>query len=256
MKLGKKKNCSKQIESIKEVIEQIRQMVADPNLTEEDYIVKGRIVLNMAIIQALIGAEVQKPKKEGKEYRLKFNHKLPSRTELAEIVELLNNEFIAKIENPFLDSLYPDHEVNTAAEGADDDDMEIVEDTGFSTTYSNVPTVEKWNGKKLKDYIFGYDGKSAMSKAFLTGIDCMKIAAIAEDVRKKSKRNRMLIIGGIALVITGGVVAGIVIHEHNKKDDADIDDMIDDIDDIDIDDVDVDDIEDIEIEDVPEVKID
>lgn len=256
MKLGKKKNC--RIGEIKVAIDEIKRIVDNPNLTEDDYL-KGRIALNMAVIQALIGAEFQKPKKDGKEYRLKFNGKLPNRNELAEIVTMLN-DFIGEVENPFLETLYALPETDAEAEGevsAEDDDMEIVPEGELcESNVNHIPTVEKWDGKKLKNYIFGYDGKSALSRAMLTATDCIRLSAIGEEVRKKQNRNKMLIIGGVALLITGGVVAGVVIHNHNKKDDKDLDDMIDDIDDVDVDgDIDVD--TDIDVDDdVPTVEVD
>lgn len=237
----KKDTVANNIEAIKKIIDDIDKMTDNPSLSEDDYLMNGRIVLNMAIIQTLLGAEFAEPKKEGKGYSLKFNGKLPNRTELAEIVQILN-DFIGEVENPFLDDLY------SVEAGVDpqEDDMGITDDDydPVFSTMNNIPTVEKWDKKKLRDYIFGYDGKSAMSKAMLTGMDCIHLAAIGEEMKKKNETKKMLIIGGVVIAIAAGAVTLAVINNKRKKK-AEENTFIDEMDDIgvDMDGVDIDDDE-------------
>lgn len=213
--------------TMKEKVNQIRSMALSdipasinrPEGSFDDY-KSRRIALNLSIIQVLIGAEMPDRKDDGGEWKLKFNSRLPDRSELADIIDIVDT-FVNEIENPYLNS-FANNTVST------ENDMNIPPRDGFSPdTVRAVPKIEKINAKKLKNYIFGYDSKDAISRVYLNASDCIKVSALGEELRKKTNRNKMLIVGGIALLITGGTVAAICIRNYNKKAEREIDGMID-----------------------------
>lgn len=220
-----------QIEVIKKMSTvEIPAILATGKVDPQVYKLK-RLQMNMEIIQALIGGEFIEPKKGGKEWKIKFCKKLPNRSELAEIISMVD-VFTRTVEDQFLDQL----QNATAPAG----DMSIPTADLIVNAGSELPKIEKINGKKLRDYIFGYDGKEAISQLMLNASDCMMIAAAGEDLRKKSNRNKMLIVGGIALLLVGGTAAAVVIHKRRKGEKiANMDIDMSDIGEVDVDDMDV-----------------
>lgn len=244
--MSKKKTS--RIESIRKITTvDIPALMNGDQVDPNQYMVK-RLELNMSVIQLLIGGDFTEAK-DGKEWKIKFNHKLPSRSELAEIARIME-DFVANVETPFMAA------VQRAASGATgNDDMSIPPQAALDPTARiGLPKIEKINAKKLKNYIFGYDGKPAMSRLMLNAADCLEIAVMGEDLRKKTNRNRMLIAGGIALLLTGGVAAAVCIHKKNKKDEARLDDLCE-CGDVSINDSDMPDVE-IDADDAPVVSID
>lgn len=238
------KNIEKRIGEVRDMaLMQIPAILGTNPVNPEDFRNK-RIDMNIAVIQILIGADFDRPK-DGKEWKVKFCHKLPSRAELAQIVQIMD-VFAKTVEAPFMVALANSSSVK------DGEDMGIPpKESDIINAVSGLPRIEKINSKKMKSYIFGYDDHEAMAKLMLNAADCMEIAAMGEDLRKKTNRNRMFIVGGIALLITGGTVAAVCIR--NKKKDGDIIDM----DDMDVD-IDGDDSIDVGIDDddAPVVTID
>lgn len=212
---------------------------------------EARCVLNNHLIQALIGGEFVENKKGPEHHNIRFCHALPTRQELSEIVQIMDI-FTKTVEMPFMEELYASD---------DPDDMNIPpRNSNLSHAFagSGINKIEHITAKNLKNYVFGYDGQVALIEIMLSAADCMQIAAMGEDLRKRTNRNKMLIIGGIALVVTGGIAAGMYIS--SKKDrDGEVpeieDNTIDNIDDIG---VDVDDVTGVEInsDDAPVVTID
>lgn len=237
---------SKKIETrIQEIQAQMDQIKAATTGTTElaykDYLGQ-RVGLNLLIISTMLGATVKKSKKE--KFEFKFDKKLPNKSELATIIEKVN-QFVTDVEIPYLDGISVEVEES-------EEDMSIPPKATAQVEVGgcNVPVVEKWNPKKARDYIFGYDGKNAMSQAMLNSLDFIKIAGIGEELRKRSNRNRMLLIGGIAIVVVGGVCVGIAIHEHNKNDDEWTDDLND------FESEDLDDVASEDLDDAPSVSLD
>lgn len=245
--MGKKKMSSK-IEAIKKITTvDIPALMQGEQVDPNQYMVK-RLELNMNVIQLLIGGEFTEGK-DSKEWKIKFGSKLPSRSDLAEIARIME-DFVTNVEAPFMDA------VRRAASGAaNNDDMSIPPQATLDPNARvGLPKIEKINAKKLKNYIFGYDGKPAMSRLMLNAADCLEIAVMGEELRKKTNRNKMLIAGGIALLITGGVVAAVCIHKKSKKAEKELDDLCE-CGDINVDDADIP-VAEIDANDAPVVSID
>lgn len=197
----------------------------------------ARMQLNKVIIQACIGGEFKQNKKG--DNHITFTKKLPSKKELAEIVNIID-VFMKTTELPYLKDM---------SEFTDDaDDIEIPNEIEYGPIGSGIIEIEKINNKKLTNYIFGKDGNEAIMKYILNTSDIIQLASIGEDLRKKRNRNMMLLIGGVALVLAGGVAFAVYKNNKNKN-------SCDAIDDIDIGEVDIDDIDD-DIDEAPVVEID
>lgn len=184
----------------------------NPGMDDKEYFQKGRLCLNLLLIETLIGAEfTQSDGKNGKgDYKLKFNHRLPSKSDVADISAIMG-EFIKNVENPFMEQF-----------GAADEDSNM----GIPTASLRL---EKVNTKSMKDLIFG---SGCTTNRMINAIDCVQLAAVGEQLRKKTIRNRVLIVGGIALVITGGTAVGMNLYKKHKDkaDDAGDDTPVVDID--------------------------
>lgn len=229
----------KRIEEIRTLVTKEIPAAIDAGISIDEYLTKHRVALNLTIIQAIFGAEFSDPKKEGKDCKVKFNHKLADVSELATISHLLD-DFIGDIENPFLSPEF---------ESGNGDDMSI---PTCVRSYA-LPELEKVNNKKVTDYIFG---GNAISKMMLTGRDICDLAAVAQKIKKTKVRNTMLLIGGIALVVTGGAVATVcVVNNKKKHNDVDTDTPTVDLDGTDIDVPDVD-LDGTSNDDVPRVELD
>ena len=154
-------------------------------VNEKDYIVK-RIQLNTLVVQALTGCEI-KPNKKG-EYKVHFNKALPTQTQVHEIAQIMD--------------VYVNNYESFSAD--DDDDMEI--------PHTPIAIIEKCSNKKLRGSILG---SSSITNEFIDGIDCIAIAAMGEEARRR--RNIMLasVIIGSTILVAGGVTVGIIFY--NKK---------------------------------------
>jgi hypothetical protein len=208
----------------------------DNGVSVEEYLNRYRMTLNLTIIQAIFGAEFAIPKKEGKNYQVKFKHKLANSEEIAMITRAIN-DFIANVEAPFLSENAADVFENA------DDDMSIPTRVGEAPS---IPALEKVNNKKIYEYIFGDEG---VSKMILTGMDVIELAAVAEKIKKTKNRNTMLLIGGIALVVTGGAIATVCVVKSRKRKNS-VEDAIEDVD------IDMDNVPEIDMDDVPVVDMD
>ena len=223
----------------KKRIDEIRELVTDklPNAIKNDievndYLSKYRVTLNLTVIQAVFGAEFE-PEKKSSGYKVKYKHKPACQSELVEISRLLHN-FIESIEKPYM---HLDFE---------EDDMSIP----VNGSTASLPTLEKVSNKKIKGYIF--ENHNAVAKAMLNGMDVFELAMVSEKIRKHKMRNIAIIVGGIALVATGGIVAASIINKKKKDDDIINDD-------INIDDSDINDIDDVDVDidnDIPNVELD
>lgn len=168
--------------------------------------------LNRLLVQAMLGCEI----KDGK---AKFCHKLPNKSEIAEICSLLN-DFIDGVENVIIYSL-----AKPEAQAANDQgnqqtppsDMNVPRmEVKFNDAVHRVEFIHKVSFKKLNEEIFS---KDLLSMTLLNVSDCLKLAAMGEKARRKDSRDKMLIVGGIVLVLTGLTVAGVMIYNHKHNDD-------------------------------------
>ena len=244
--LGSSKKVANAIEEIRNwALVQVPAKIQKENLTEEQYLNDCRLVLNIMVIQTLIGAEFDKAGKDGRN-KIKFNRPMPTQQQVAEIVEIMN-QYISTVEDPFL-------EVTTVE---DEDDMSI------DGMIDSVEKIDKINKKKMVDAIFGYNGQQAIVKMLIDPIDIIRIDLMGKDLRKKCMINRTLIIGGITLFVAGAGAGAFYLINKNNKDDSNIDvegsidpDTMIDIDPDQVPDIDPDTMADIDPDQVPVVTMD
>lgn len=171
-----------------------------------EYLREVRVPLNNMIISLTVGGTIKANKKGIAQ--LHFNRPLPSREEVNEIRKAVDT-FITVVEKPFLDKVNVD---------ANDDDMSIPPFDGSDNCRINIPKVDKVTNKILRGYVFGQDGKVKISEMLMNGNDVNELAALGEQLRKRRNLHLAMIIGGITLVaVTGGAVAGVVMHNKKKK---------------------------------------
>lgn len=202
----------------RQALEEIPKMLsATSEIIVEDYRQK-RIELNMNMIQVLTGGQFEK---NGDTWKVKFNQKLPNKSELAELTKIMET-FIRQVEAPVLKAI-------TAAGAKTDDDMSIPpRDTGFTGGSYGIPKIEKISSKKLKNYIFGGDGMEPLPKIMLSVADCMEIAVMGEKLRRKKYRDMMLIAGGIVLLLSGASVLAVRMQKRDGKVEDTLADLCDD----------------------------
>lgn len=193
------KKMEKQISDIREwATKGIPELIAaNPNMDDKTYFQRGRLCLNLLLIETLIGAEitVDSGKNAKGDYKIKFNRRLPTATELATICGIVS-KFIKNVEGPFTSKFTDD------PMGIPEDDSEI--------------ELEKINAKSMKDLVFG----SGLINRMINSVNCVQLASIGDQLRKKTIRDRVLIVGGIALVITGGTIVGINMYKKHKEKEA------------------------------------
>lgn len=238
-----RKFVQEQLTEIERFTTQVIPGIIENEGSDPDDYNEARMQLNKVIIQACIGGEFKKTKKG--DNRISFTKKLPTTKELSKMVDMMDT-FIRSYELPYLKDM--------AIAESEDDDIEIPSDNELielAIMGTGINSIEKINGKKLTNYIFGKDGCEPVMKYILNTSDIIKLASIGKDLRKKRNRNLMLMAGGIALVVTGGVAFAVYKSNKNKND---IDDIIDeiDVDDIDVDEIDVD----VDADEAPVVELD
>ena len=184
------KYTKERINEIKKFIDVIKDEI-NKGISPEVYLNSYRLPLNLSVIQAIFGTTFINPNKEGKSVKIKFNHSLANIEELAELSHILD-DFIGNVENPFFNQ---NNEYNDI-----DEDIDIP----ANCLINSIPNLEKVNNKKINEYIFG---TNSISKMMISGRDIYDLAAVAQKIKKTKIRNTMLLVGGIALVITGGAVA-------------------------------------------------
>ena len=172
-------------------------------ISESMYFEK-RVQLNSLIVQALIGAEMKATKKG--DFKLHFNKKLPTEAEVYEIASLLD-DFISKYET-----------------SADDDS---------AIPHIGLTVPEKTRQKDLKAMVLN----GQLLNTYFNGIDCVAIAAMGEDARKRRNIKLAIIIGSSIAVAAGVTIGGVIWYNKTHDDGDDIDGITD--------------IPDVESEDVP-----
>ena len=205
------------------------------------YVNGSRKELNTLLVQAMMGCEL----KDGK---AKFNHRLPKRGEVAEICTLIT-DFIDRVENAIIVGLSAPQPADGTDPNAGSDMAVPKMDIKINGQVHRVDLIEKVNYKKLKKELFDRD---LLTVCMMNAGDCLRLAEMAEKARKKDSRNKMLIAGGIVLVLTGAAVAGVVMYNKHKnhEDDLKVGDEVVDGDIPEIGDGDI-----PEIDDVPQVDI-
>lgn len=203
------KYTEKKIVEIINIVEKEIPEAVVKGVTIDEYLNKYRFALNSAIIEAIMGCEFITPKKDGKNTKIRFNHKRANQSETVKIFDIINN-FIRNFEADFLKDYQSFNEM---------DDMSIP-----TRANDNTPKLEKFSNKKIHEYIFGSeDSASCISRILITPSDIINLTAVAEKIRKHKNRNMMLMIGGIALVVTGIGVGTVVAVKHSHQDDVDVD---------------------------------
>lgn len=224
------KFSAKELKTIKQLAQQDIPAMVQAGCDEQAYNAK-RAELNAHIIQLCVGGEIVdlKGKKEGQS-TFKFNKTLPTKKEVAEVADILNN-FIATIENPFLLNL----------QRSEDDDMSIQTGDVYA---ANIVAYDKPKNKDLKAKILGTEG-IAYYQMKLSGLDVITLAGIGEEARKNANFKKMIIIGGAVILVAAAAGIGYYIYSEKKNDACDCDTCDCDVD---IDDVDIDDVPEVEME--------
>ena len=227
--MAKQKFTSKIIGDIRNMISDIEKTIH--TITDDaSYMTMCRRPLNLLLIQAVTGGEIDQNKKG--EFTIHFNHRVPTMAEMSELVGILS-DYIVRIETPYFDQMQKD------------DDMAI----SNVITGANIMAQTKVKKKDFKESIMSPHGYSA---SLLNISDLMAISATADDLRKRMNRNKYLIIGGITIIAaTTAVVGSVMAYKHFHKKDEDIDSQND----IDLNESDVQ-LVDLDDPDVPMVSLD
>lgn len=168
----------------------------------------ARIQFNILILEATFGFNYERDSK------IKFNKKLPTDAQVIEIVRLVNT-------------------VCTSIENVSDPN-----DINNIPNDCNVPHLEKINYKNVTKYITGNQEGSGILSQAITAIDVLELVSIGKALRKKQIQNRMLLIGGIALLITVAGCATIMVMK-SKSEKAVTDEVAEPDAEVDVDDTDV-----------------
>lgn len=221
-----KNNVTNRIAEIKRIaLQELPAIMAnetDPLI--EVKVHEARQVLNLTIIQTVLGAEIINGKKDDK-IKLRFINKLPSVSQLSEITAIVS-EYTDKYEAPF----YAKNQVVSEA----DDTIDIPEEgQAVAAVYPKLMDIDKISKKKVKEELF----VNGAASTFLDANAVLLIASWGEQLRKKQNRNIALIAGGVTLLITAGVVTAVIIGRKKSNCSCDgagdnIDDIIDGIDDV------------------------
>ena len=162
-----------------------------------------KLELNTHILQALTGGEITKTKKGDR--KIKFIHKLPTTSQVAEIAKICDN-YAQAVESPL-------------TRVPEDDEMSIP----VQQVRKEIPTMsDKIKNKELQTYILDPTGVSTCT---IVGTDCIIIASYGEAARKDANFKMALVIGGVTLVVAGCVAGGVVAYKkkHDKLDEVEID---------------------------------
>lgn len=213
----KKSNSAK--ETIKNIATLTTALTARANecTTVDQYIATVRLPLNQAIVEAMLGCKIDRADK-----KVKFNKKLPNTEQIAEVARLVDG-FIQATELPSLKRIATlDQQVqNPAPQPQSGNDMEMppeqVEIGTVNVSFQGMPQrvmlMEKPTEKKLKKQVF-----SAFLGGFmLNGTDCVTLASMGEKARSTANRNKMLVVGGIVILITGLTIAGVMFYKSKHK---------------------------------------
>ena len=199
------------IEEANKVMEEIKVMVnTKPDF--EKYL-ELRSQLNLELIQAVVGGKLisKETKKNGVVNKIRFSEKLPTTSELSEICSLLR-AFEEETEDPYM------HAIDKKLAEAEEDDMEIDVAIPMVDAIACIGKIDKINASKMNEVIFGKSPEFGIANtARITAESVMELAANAEKLRKRQNRNKMFIIGGIALLAVGGTATAVAIHNKHKK---------------------------------------
>ena len=187
--------------------EQLKAIAAEQDETRNAALTKAyfaqREAVNKIAIQLLVGAEIYANKKG--EEKIKFNQSLPTLMQINEIATVM--DLLVNSENDVF--------------GKEDDDMQI---PGFQ-----IPVIEKVSNKKLGSAIIGTNAPS-IANIYFGGTDCIKIAALGQEARKRANLIKFIIVAGSVVVVAGGVTAAAIVisKKKNKADEiTDVDVVVD-----------------------------
>lgn len=194
---------------------------------------EARQKLNLLVIKTVLGASIEEKKKSG--WNIKYTKKLPTVSELNKICRIMD-QYTEDYEVPFYAKFIyvPEKKDQTAqptAEGADTNaSMEIPqEEVTYISNYKKLGVLDNITKKKMKEELFQHN----LASEFIDSSAVMVIASYGEKIHKRQKVTTGLIAGGIALVVAGGIITGLVIA-NNKKHHDEVDGMDPDLENIDV----------------------
>ncbi len=216
-KSSKSKHNDKMVAMIKELCEvriptEIRKLTPDET-GRVAYMSVCRFALNNALVEFALGCEIDV---EPDGSKVKFNKPLPRTKDVAAVAAILS-EFMQQWENPLMANFNASAPVAQPAP-----DMEIPPENAPAAANpmigamprKRIMMIEKADNKHIakvlkQKAILGYD--------LLDAADIMQLVSMGEEARKKSNRNKALIIGGVAILLTGAAVAGYMYYRHKKN---------------------------------------
>lgn len=224
-----KKDSTNPIEDIKAHINTIKATANTPGYPDiETYLNGDRAILNNALISYLLGAKMDmsqvKYNKKGniKAGCMKFNRRIPTITEVAEVFDLMRDFDIFEV------SLMQILTGNGQPDDGSDMNMptravRITTDEG--KPIGRVRMITNCDEKALRSEMVN----NLLDATYLiNSADCMRLASMGMSARKKANLHRALIIGGTVVVLAAGATAGYIYYKKSKGNgDHHIDEMAD-----------------------------
>lgn len=187
-------------------IGRISQIVASAQPINEAQYSTWRKGLNKIVIQALTGLEW--PQKKNGTYKAGKSHKLPTMSQIAEIasrMETLTNGLERNILQRFAEE----------RQNSDPNDTQFPAPPVPTSSIAAININLKMKDKELREILIG--NEESIANTYFGGAQCNIIVVIGERIRKNKNIKLALIIGGIALILAVGVIAGLLLWSAHKK---------------------------------------
>lgn len=218
-KKSSEKRSKNMINSLRILCEQrIPAEIAQIPINEQGrayYMNKCRFALNDALIEFALGCNIDLS--DGGKISVKFNENLPKNDAIAQAATILSI-FIQNYEQPLMARF---NAANLAPQAAAAGDMEIPADPAAAAApqaqvlqNKHVLMISKIDNKHLAKVL---KRNGVLGADLLDAADLMTLCAYGEKARKKANRNKALIIGGVAILLTGTAIAGFMYYKHKKE---------------------------------------
>ena len=166
-----------------------------------------RETLNVFIIQVVFGCTIKGQNK------VAFNRPLPTMSDLSKL-HIMMKDYCDTVENPYI------QQCNIKLEEDVNSNIMPIETGGV------IPKFDKIKKKNVVNAMIGAGADCIMHLMF-TPDQLLEMSALAEQLRRKIRRDQIIIIAGITLAVTAAAVGGYCAYKHYKNDD-DVDDIVDD----------------------------
>lgn len=206
---GKTNHFDTKMATINQQVEAMKAIAAKRPLDFDSYRA-ARVQLNIPILEIIFGAEIDNTK-------IKFNKPTPTLGQIGALMKTFN-QFYLEVETPVLE----DYAKMQAAAAKDPQSPNM---PTANNGIADIPVFEKIKVKDVKAAIVG-QGQYAfpMISNLFTPMQILEMAKVSEDLRKKIKKDQILIIGGITLAVAAA--AGVGVYAWNKHKDNDGGDIV------------------------------